>query len=71
MAMGISAEYAYRQLRIYKEWVEDIKEKTPKNYKDMDFENADKWEDMGELVQGIVTDCESVIDDMRGICFEE
>lgn len=71
MAMGISAVYAYGQLMIYQDWVEEIKEKTIKNYKDMDFENADKWEEMGELVQGIVTDCESVIDNMMGICFEE
>lgn len=71
MAMGISAMYAYGQLMIYKDWIEDIKSETSKNYADMDFENSDKWEEMGEIVQDIEKYCNDIIDDMEKIHFEE
>lgn len=71
MAMGISAIYAYGQLSVYKDWIEDISDGISKNYADMDFENSDKWEDMGEIVQDIKKDCKNIISNMNNIHFEE
>ena len=71
MAMGISATYAYAQLLVYKDWIEDIKNGSSKNYKDMDFENSDKWEEMGEIVDDIKKCCDNIIDAMEKIHFEE
>lgn len=71
MAMGITADYAYAQLSTYKRWIEDIITDTQKNYTDMDFDNANKWVEMGELVSDIVTECNNIIDDMMEIRFEE
>lgn len=71
MAMGIEAIYAYSQLLLYKDWIEDVKTFAKKNYEDMDFENSTEWEDMGDIIQDMIKDCNDIIDDMYNLYFQE
>ena len=71
MEMRITAEEAYKQLASYRIWIEEVRGQVKKNYTDMDFENAIKVAEMGELVQTIIDTCNDEIDRMEKARFEE
>lgn len=71
MALRISAAEARYQLMEYADLINEVKKQAEKNFKDMDFENADRRETMEEIIQKMMNDCENVVNVMEGTYFEE
>lgn len=71
MGLRISAASARNQIKQYTRLIDNVAKQAEKNFKDMDFENADRREQMEEIIQKMVKDCEETAGDMEGAYFEE
>ena len=58
MGLRISASSEKSQIKQYTRLIDDVAKQAEKNFKDMDFENADRREEMEEIIQGMIKDCE-------------
>lgn len=70
MALRLSSGDAKYQLEQYKHLVNEVKKQADKNFKDMDFENADRREEMEEIVQKMIKDCEDTVSEIENTYFE-
>ncbi len=71
MGLRISASSAKGQIRQYIRLIDNVAKQAEKNFKDMDFENADRREETEEIIQRMVKDCEETAGDMENTYFEE
>jgi len=71
MGLRISASSARYQISQYTSLMDNVIKQAEKNFKDMDFENADRREDMEEIIQKMKKDCEETTEDMESTYFEE
>lgn len=70
MALRISAAEARCQLMEYADLVNEVKKQADKNFKDMDFENANRREAMEDIIQKMIKDCEDTVDTMESLYLE-
>lgn len=66
----LTAGEARSQAAIYKHYLEEIIHQAEKNFNDMDFENANRREEMREIIQNIKKECKEVKDDLNSLHFE-
>lgn len=66
----LTAGEARSQVTIYNHYLEEIIYQVEKNFKDMDFENANRREDMKEIIQNIKKECKAVKEDLNSLHFE-
>ncbi len=58
--------YANKLMNAYIEELEDIKRKVQKNFQDMDLANAGLQDEMQEIIDGIIWECESLRSAIEG-----
>lgn len=66
----LTAGEARSQATIYNHYLEEIIYQVEKNFKDMDFENANRREEMKEIIQKIKKECKEVKEDLNSLHFE-
>ncbi|MDE6626525.1 MAG: hypothetical protein K2K56_09170 [Lachnospiraceae bacterium] len=70
MALRISDEIAKYQLMQYADLINEVEKQAEKNFKDMDFENADRRDDMEEIIGNMKRECANAISEMEQLSFE-
>lgn len=67
----LTASEARREASRYKRYIDNIIYQAGKNFEDMDFENANRRDEMEEIVNQIKNDCELAISSLENLYFEE
>ena len=67
----LTAGEARMKISMYNSDIEDIIYQVQKNFGDMDFSNANRKDEMEEIINQIKRDCESVKSEMNSLSFEE
>lgn len=70
MALRISAEGANSQLIQYADLINEVEKQAEKNFKDMDFENADRRNDMEKIINQMKRECANAVNEMEQLSFE-
>lgn len=70
MALRISAEGANSQLIRYAGLINDVEKQAEKNFKDMDFENADRRDEMEIIIGKMKQECANAVNEMEQLNFE-
>lgn len=70
MALKISAEGANSQLIQYADLINEVEKQAEKNFKDMDFENADRRNDMEKIINQMKRECANAVNEMEQLSFE-
>lgn len=67
----LTAGEARMKISMYNSYIEDVIYQVQKNFDDMDFSNANRKDEMEEIINQIKRDCESVKSEMSSLYFEE
>ena len=70
MAERVQGFHARQQVRGYVEVIEKVKNKTKKNFEEMDFENANRRQETEEIIEDILSSCETTLQAVESITFE-
>ena len=52
------------------EVIEKVKSKTKKNFEEMDFENANRRQETEDVIEDILSSCETTLQSIESITFE-
>lgn len=67
----LTAGEARGEVNRYKRYIDRIISAANKNFEDMDFENANRKDEMEKMVEAIKNDCESAKMTLDGLNFED
>lgn len=56
-------------VRNYDSYIDSMKKSAKNNFEDMDFENADRRNDMEKLINSIISECNRVKTDLDNLPF--
>lgn len=66
----LSADEASSRIEKYDEYIEKVIKGARKNFEDMDFENANRRNEMEDIIDEMERDCRNVQESMNSLWFD-